>query len=203
MTHELSQRCLDTLVAEKRLKMHLRPHGTIVLLSRLLAISVILIGLFGCATRETLRPAPAPLEITSKHESSDPPTKAAFRDGSVTVSFAGDKQKTLDFLRQFFLYRSVSLTPVSIDGFDGRLEFITFFMLADSPKDASRLKRFAYKFQIDTKPLEKKCSEISIAWTIESKGIRESTWSVQPDDLGYIPPQFSELRKQLESHQCK
>jgi hypothetical protein len=181
--------------------MILRPHGTIVLLSRLLGVSVILIGLFGCATKETPRPTSAP--FTSKHESPDPPAKAAFRDGSVTVSFAGDKEKALVFLRRFFFNKSVSLTPVSIDEFDSRLEFITFFMLADSPKDAPRLKRFAYKFQIDSKPLEKKCSEISIAWTIESKGIRESTWSVQPDDLGYIPPQFSELRKQLEGHQCK
>ena len=188
--------------------MILRPHGTIVLLSRLLGVSVILIGLFGCATKETPRPTSAPFTsksapFTSKHESPDPPAKAAFRDGSVTVSFADDKEKALDFLSQFFSNKSVRLTPVSIDHFDSRLEFITFFMSADSPKDASRLKRFAYRFQIDSKPLEKKCSEISIAWTIESKGIRESTWSVQPDDLGYIPPQFSELRKQLESHQCK
>ena len=173
---------------KKGLAMFLRPREVIDSLSKLIGASAISIIMSGCATQ-----APGSLK---------PPSSTDFSPGNVSVSFAGHKEDASKFLLEYFYKKSV---PVVQTNEGNGIQTITSFIVQVPPQGARRIRQSAYKFKISPKvPASKMaCSEMLIAWTSVSKGISESTWSVQPEDDGYIPQSWDDLKAQLGALQCK
>lgn len=76
---------------------------------------------------------------------------------------------------------------------------ITVFIREPSVGSDRRIRRSAYRIRVSPHSPEPNCTDASVTWLTESKGIREGTWSREPADQQYEPAHKDYLLRMIQA----
>ena len=158
----------------------IRPTASVVAMLLAMAAS-------GCANRP-IQSSPPPL-IAVKPEDLQPPPPNHFPNRELFYTVAGPvdevRRISIEFLTGENLQQAISLA-------EPYTYIITVWVMEPSQDTDRRARRTAYLVRLSPGTTSS-CTNVAVNWIVESRGIRETPWSVKSDDVTFVPP----LRKRL------
>jgi hypothetical protein len=79
---------------------------------------------------------------------------------------------------------------------------ITAYLPEPEATDARRVRRTAYRFQVDRSSGNPPCTAVAVTWLTKSRGLREESWSIQASDASYTPGSWPDIQTLLAHNRC-
>ena len=78
-------------------------------------------------------------------------------------------------------------------------QLIVITAYVEEPRNGNRVRKTAFRFIIGPR---ERCRSISVTWLIKSRGIKEESWSIQPEDEVIQPQGLAPIKKLFQSFRC-
>ena len=145
---------------------------------------VILLG--GCATSGTYAPEGAP-DVNR--------FPAEGLDYEVSDSVNDNRMRAIQFLsKKRVRYRQEIIEPYTY--------VLTVFVPEPRSGSDRRVRRTAFKLALTENKQKPSCTNSSLTWIVESRGIREETWRVLKSDNEYTPSALEEITSLFTENNC-
>jgi hypothetical protein len=153
--------------------------------------SIVLIA--ACGLLGSCFPRLSPSEMTPPARSAFPNRELAFRVRGTPGQIRDTVLQSLNSLR--LQYKQEVSDPFT---------YVVTVYTAEGPvPNARRVRRASYLIRLAPDPQSAECSWVALNWLVESRGIREETWSTQADDDAYIPRLREFFVRQFEEVPCR
>lgn len=145
--------------------------------------------LMGCATTA----------MVLDPEDMEPPARSAFPTRELAFVVRGPVPDVRQRLLKSLNARRLAYKQELSDPFTYVITVYTW----EPPTDSLwRSRRASYLLRLAADSENRRCTDVSLNWIVESKGNREELWSVQPSDAEYVPRLREVFVKELEENAC-
>ena len=119
-----------------------------------------------------------------------------FAESGLPFDLAGARDDVRRNISDRLVDMSRMIRPLTIEP---NAYLITVYVEEPHGEDDPRVRRTSYMFRIQERGEPEGCTQVLLAWFVQSRGKNELTWRATPEDAGHVPSGLEQMKGILDT----
>ncbi len=119
-----------------------------------------------------------------------------FAESGLPFDLAGSRDDVRRNISDRLVDMSRMIRPLTIEP---NAYLITVYVEEPHGEDDPRVRRTSYMFRVQKHGEAEGCSQVFLAWLVQSRGVNELTWRATREDALYVPSGLEQMKSILDT----